>query len=240
MDSADRATDPAVQRWCAWTGVGFLVFAFIGFMLAGLLPPPSPDRSATEVSDAWGSAIAVKKTGILLMLIGSMLLAPFGAGLATRVKQIEGGAGPLTYVIVAATGVNVVTIFFPTFMFAAAAYRPERPVEITQALDDLGWLPFVMNWPSLFLQALAVGVAVLRYESPTFPRWFGFFNLWAAVLFTGGGFAIFFRSGIYAWNGLLTFWITATVLGIWILVVVWQLLACCRDAVLDERVALHE
>jgi hypothetical protein len=43
---------------------------------------------------------------------------------------------------------------------------------ITQALNDLGWLAFVMNWPAATIQCLAIGFAIFgaRDRGPIWPR----------------------------------------------------------------------
>jgi hypothetical protein len=64
---------------------------------------------------------------------------------------------------------------------------------------------------------VAVGVVGLSDKSatPTFPRWFCFLSFWVTVLVIPGGFAVFFKTGPFAWNGLIAFWIPVTVFTIY-------------------------
>jgi hypothetical protein len=62
-----------------------------------------------------------------------------------------------------------------------------------------------------------------RATRPLWPRWVAFYNLWTAFLFTAGGFAIFFRHGAFAWNGLLAYWLAAVTFGAWFLVMAYLL-----------------
>lgn len=55
-------------------------------------------------------------------------------------------------------------------------------------------------------------------EREVLPRWLGFYNLWTAFLTLPGLLLIFFRTGAFAWNGVLVFWVVATVFGGWYLV----------------------
>lgn len=82
----------------------------------------------------------------------------------------------------------VIAIILPVFIFAAASYRPERNPEITQALNDLGWLPFIMNWVPAVIQALAIGFAIFGNAGAkeVFPRWVGYYNLWSGFIFCAG------------------------------------------------------
>jgi hypothetical protein len=39
---------------------------------------------------------------------------------------------------------------------------------------------------------------------------------------------VLFKDGVFAWNGLLPFWIEAVVFGLWLFVMAWQLLTAAR------------
>ena len=67
------------------------------------------------------------------------------------------------------------------------------------------------------LQAVGVGASVLgdRGATPLFPRWFGYASLWAALIFTSGTLCVFFDSGPFAWNGLLSWYVPLGVYVIW-------------------------
>ena len=162
--------------------------------------------------------------GLVLLLAASGLQAPFGALLAIRIRQMDAGRhSPLAYMQLVGTGLAVVAIIMPTFAFAAASYRPERDPQITQALNDLGWLPFVMNWPAATIQCLAIGFAIFGAVHEIWPRWLGYFNVWCGFIFAAGGLVVLFKDGVFAWNGLLAFWMVAVFFGLWFLIMAWQL-----------------
>jgi hypothetical protein len=158
------------------------------------------------------------------LLAASGLQAPFGALIAVRIRQMEGGRySALAYTELVGVGLAVMAIIMPCFFFAAASYRPERDPQITQALNDLGWLPFVMNWPAATIQCLAIGFAILGASRAVWPRWLGYTNVWCAFIFAAGGLVVLFKDGVFAWNGLLAFWIVAVFFGSWFLIMSWQL-----------------
>ncbi len=216
-----------LQKTMAWSGAAFVVLVFTGFLMTGLIPPLAPTKTAGEVAQFWSTNTGLKRCGLVVMLAAAGLQAPFGALVAVRLKYLEGRYSPLTYVQIVATGLAVMAIVLPVFAFAAASYRPERDPQITQALNDLGWLPFVMNWPAATMQSLAIGFAIFGYRGarPVFPRWLGYFNFWCAFLFAAGGLVVLFKTGVFAWNGLLAFWLVAVFFGVYFLVMTWQLLA---------------
>jgi hypothetical protein len=67
------------------------------------------------------------------------------------------------------------------------------------------------------VQALSIAIVGFSDKSatPTFPRWFCFFSIWIAILSIPGGFAVFFQSGPFAWNGIITFWLPIGFFGIY-------------------------
>jgi hypothetical protein len=213
-----------IQKTMAISGVAFVLLLFPAIIMTGLLPPVSPMRNANEIAQFWSTSTGLKRMGLVLLLAASGLQAPFGALLAIRIRQMEGGRySPLAYTQLVGTGLAVVAIIMPTFAFAAASYRPERDPQITQALNDLGWLPFVMNWPAATIQCLAIGFAIFGATHAIWPRWLGYFNIWCAFIFAAGGLVVLFKDGVFAWNGLLAFWMVAVFFGLWFLIMAWQL-----------------
>ncbi len=217
----------SMQKTMAWCGAGFVLLLFPGIIMAGLLPPLAPTKTASEVAEFWSTNTGLKRCGLVVLLAAAGLQVPFGALIAVRIKQLEGRFSPLAYAELIATGLAVMAIILPTFAFAAASYRPERNPEITQALNDLGWLPFIMNWPAATIQSLVIGFAIFGYRGPRpiWPRWVAYYNFWSAFIFAAGGLVVLFKTGVFAWNGLLAFWLVAVFFGVWFLVMTWQLLA---------------
>ena len=44
-----------------------------------------------------------------------------------------------------------------------------------------------------------------------FPRWLGYLNVWAPIVFTPAVMLPFFKHGPFSWNGIFVLWIPATV-----------------------------
>jgi hypothetical protein len=77
-----------------------------------------------------------------------------------------------------------------------------------------------MNGPPAIAQAVSFGTAVLgdKSDRPAFPRWLGFYNFWVAFCFLPACILVYFKTGPFAWNGLLSFWLAATVFGTYFIV----------------------
>lgn len=201
-------------------GFAFVVVLFGGIIVAHMLPPFSPDASAEEVQRWYQEHTGDIRFGMVLMMFGALMTAPWGALLAAHIKRIEGEFSPLTYTYLAATAAGCVAIFMPVMIFSAAAFRPERSAEITQTLNDMAWIPFIMNGPPAITQACVFGAAVLmdKRVRPAFPRWSGYYSFWVAFGFLPACILLYFKSGPFAWNGVLSFWLAATVFGTWFIV----------------------
>jgi hypothetical protein len=158
--------------------------------------------------------------GFALMIFFAYLYAPFFAVLSRQVRRIEGywGAMSVTQILLSVTfpfGFSLCSVFA-----VLAAYRPERDPDVTQALNDIFWFIFVGLVGPLITQVVIVALATFidKREVPSFPRWFGYFNIWYAVLGVPGCAIYLFKTGPLAWNGIFAFWIPLTVFLIWIIV----------------------
>jgi hypothetical protein len=68
-----------------------------------------------------------------------------------------------------------------------------------------------------------------RSPEPVFPRWVGWSNVWLGVLLLPATIVIVFKTGPLAWTGLIGFWISAAVFGVWYLVMTWVVLRAVRQ-----------
>jgi|GEM_PF-212684 len=209
------------QRLCAWSGVVFVILFFIGFGgLAGFVPPPSPNENAAQIAQLFTDHAFRIRAGLVLTSLCSALLLPFFAVISVQLKRIEGAASPLAYVQMTAGALACLEFIFPVMIWQAAAFRPDRSPDAIQLLNDLGWLPFLGIVSTAIVQGIAIGIAILRDARaiPIFPRWSGYFNIWAVSLLAPGGFIVFFKTGPLAWNGVLAWWLVLAAYFSWIVV----------------------
>lgn len=211
------------QLVCVWLTPLCVVILGVGFCaVAGYLPPPRADDTAREITAFYRDNTDAIRLGLLMTFVSLLCWGPLVAVLGQQLLRIEGGK-TLARLQMIAGATAWIFLLFPLLILTAAAFRPERSPEVTQTLHDLGWITLFMPITPFVVQAVAIGVATLqdRASAPVFPRWFGYFNLWCALLFVPGGFLTFFKTGPFAYHGLLVYWVPFGVFAIWMLVLAW-------------------
>src|SRR5205814_10630967 len=83
---------------------------------------------------------------------------------------------------------------------------------------------YIFMWVAVVVIALRASTV----KNSPFPRWYGYFTLWTAVMFEAGAIAFLPRTGPFAWNGLLVFWSPLSLFGAWIAVTAFLLLKAIR------------
>ena len=111
-------------------------------------------------------------------------------------------------------------VFFAvcSMLWIIATFRPELGADTVRVLHDSGWLIFVMVFPAYTLQMICQAIAgfIDHSPNPTWPRWAAYFNLWVGFAGMGGGLAVFFKDGPFAWNGLIGFYLPLGVFVVWL------------------------
>lgn len=209
-----------IQLLCVWAGPVFLVLYALSFLLAGFLPPHAPALSAEQVSAFYDLHRNQTRAGLLLCMIFSMLLFPWYAVISAQMARIERGFPVLALIQFGAGALLIVFFVVCSMMWIVAAWQPDLDPSIVKILHDGSWLVFVMVFPEYCLQLSCIAVVGLmdKRAQPWLPRWACYFNLWVAFTGIGGGLATFFRTGPFAWNGLIGFWLPVIFFTIWLFV----------------------
>lgn len=246
--------NPKIERWSIWSGAPMYVLFAVGFLaFARFMPPPSPGTSAQQLAQIYGSRVNSIRTGAIMVCLGAALLAPYYGALCVQLKRIEGRQSPLTYAQLMLAACFILEFIFPMFIMQGIVYRSDRPLDIVLAMSDVTWLLFVGVVSTGALQFVVIAVAILtdKSESPVFPRWVGYFNIWLTLTFCVGNAIFFVKRGPLAWDGLLSWWTVIVAYGIWLVVMLVMMLKAVsqqeaetsrpeNDFSIERRVALLE
>jgi hypothetical protein len=208
------------QRFCAAGGLIFFGLLGPGWVfIAQFFPPHSPTAGAAEIAAIFRDDSISIRIGFAIALLSTPFYVLFGAAIANQLKRIEGQNEVLGRSQAACAGIAATLFMVAMFIWVAVAYRPDRPDEIVLALSDIAWLILLMTTSPFIVQNITIGIAVLGDKStdPIFPRWYGFFNFWVAILLLPAGVICLFNTGPFAWNGIFGFWLPLIDFTIWIL-----------------------
>lgn len=210
--------NPRLRILGVWSAAAFFVLWLVGFaFFAQWIPPIPPSAPASEVAALFEANSIPIRVGMVLMSFGAVFYLPWTMVLADLIKEIEGESYFLAGTQLAAGVISTMTFFLPAFLWATAAFRPERSPEITQALVDLGWLFFITPIAPFILQYTILAVVIFgdKRTLPAFPRWAGYLQVFVSLSFVPGVMAIFLKTGPLAWNGFLVWWIPFTTFTGW-------------------------
>jgi hypothetical protein len=215
----DFATSRRIQKVCIWAGPAMGVLFVVGFAVAGLFPPPSPNKTADDVAAMIDQHRTAIRVGVVICLASCPLLMPFLASFTIQMKRIEGVRPIMAYTQLALGALATIEFVIPYVFMLASTYRTDQHADVTRALYDLGWFFFLGVISTFVLQLVLFGVAVLidHRAQPIFPRWLGYVNIWLAITFTPASFLVFFKTGPLAWNGVLVWWVPVFAFLLWFL-----------------------
>jgi hypothetical protein len=168
---------------------------------------------------------------MILMQFAGAINCLFVAAISVQLRRIDRDDPTWSYTQLVAGGVGSMVIVVGAMMMTAAVFRPDRGDGLSYLLFDVAWLFLVMPVAPALVQNIAIGMGILsdKRALPLFPRWLGFFNIWVGLLFMPGIMLTFFKAGPFAWNGLLAFWLPATVFFLWYPVMVTMMLRQSND-----------
>ena len=217
-----------MQRIGAWCGTVMLVLYGTCFSgLAGMFPPLSPTASADEIAGYYVDNNTLVRLGVAGCILTAVIALPFLATVVQRIRRVEGQWGMLSLTQLFAATIFVPALLFPFLIMATAAFRPDtRPAEITLALNDVFWLMFIGIVGTIVVQNITLAIAsfVDTGNPPTFPRWYGYFNLWVALLSLPGCVVVVFNDGPLAWHGVFAFYLPGLALTLWMFTTTYVLL----------------
>lgn len=216
-----RGGSRAGERLIYWTWVplvALLVGAFVLF--PGFIPPVSPAASAEEVATFYRQDLSRVRYSMILFNWFGVALIPIVLLIAERMRAMAHRTPVLRYCVIGVAGGAPIVFLTSTVFWLLAAFRPERSPDLTLMTNDLAWITFTCGVPFLVALYLFLALAVLwdAQAQPVFPRWVAWFNVAIAAAVAPAGFSGLTKSGVFAWDGLVSFWVKNVAFLLWIVV----------------------
>ena len=217
----DRRIHIRLRYFGVMCGAMTMILFFGGFAgMARWVPPLDPALTADAVAQHYSDNSVSIRVGMVMVLFGATAYLPWTMVLTEYVRKVEGKSIFRSGLQFAGGVMSQLTFFIPSFLWAVAAYRPERDAMVVQGISDIGWLLFITATPPFMLQysTLAIAIFADKRANPGFPRWAAYLQILIALSFVPASLALFFKAGPFAWNGIFVWWIPLTVFFAWFLV----------------------
>jgi len=202
-----------------WGLVFMAIFAVAWIWLLQMVPPPSPTFSPEAVAAFYTENSFKIKLGAMIASWTSAFMVPFSVVVAIQMARLETGL-PVWSVLALAGGILMsMFLVFPPVIWGVAAFTPERAPEATALLNELANLTLVTTDQFYIFQMIAITYVSLNYPADAntaFPRWLGWFILWVAVAFEVGAIAFMTKTGPFAWDGIIVFWMPFALFFAWV------------------------
>lgn len=202
------------QLLCAHIMWVFIVLVGGAFLVAGWVPPPSPDMSRSEIADIFRDSDNVRVAAAMFFFGSCLFVAPCVA-ITTQMRRIEGPNHTLANLQMVSAAIGVLAIQIPAALWLAISYRDGTAEAVVVTLNDVAWFFLLGAVGSAVMQNLSIGACILGTDGSVYPRWLGYANFWLMTGLMFGVFIPFFKTGPLAWNGVIGFWVVAIAFFAW-------------------------
>ena len=217
----ERSASRVGERIIYWTWVPLLATLIAAFLLfPGFIPPVSPRASAAEVAEFYRQDLPRVRYSMILFNWFGVALIPFVLLIAERMRGMAHRTPVLRYCVIGVAGAAPIAFLTSTVFWLLAAFRPDRSPDLTLLTNDLAWITFTCGVPFLVALFLFLALAIFWDDQPepVFPRWVGWFNVAMALAVVPAAFAGLARSGVFAWDGFVSFWVKNIAFALWVVV----------------------
>ncbi len=209
-----------LDQWiCFWSIPVFYVFFGLVFVcLTRTMPPPSANVSQAGAISFFQSVAGVTNThiGFALLVFSLGFYAMNNALVVVQMKRMEGVSQAMAYAYIVVLSLGALPgCMFIAIVYSVAAMRPDRDPQLVSMLYDMGMLSYVGSLGCFVAQYVVFVIAVLLDKRRIFPKWIAYFSIW--VIFTEilAGPIFAFKTGPFAWDGAISFWLGTVVWVFW-------------------------
>lgn len=225
LQDVERPVSMRFGLWCNWIFVALTAIGWLGIAHFWLPARADLGLEATKVwfteTHQWGVIV-----GCTLFYIAAGILTPGSVAFGIMLARIE-GRWPLWSFTTAVCGVFIsLIVFFNACAWIVSAYRDEFDASVIQAFYDWAWFAFLLGWIYLAIEMIATGVVELmdHRDEPMVPRWLTWLTFAGAATLIFAAGPAFFKSGPFAYHGLLAFYLPVVIWGAYIALTTWYML----------------
>jgi hypothetical protein len=233
----------SAQSISLWLALGFGVVLLVAFVLfPGFFPPMSPEMTAQHLAAFYSRNEAMIRLSMIIFNFCGIMLMPLFMVIVYQMKRMATPTQVLAYCYLSAA-VSGATLFAIADLFwLTAAFRPDRDPQLILLLNDLAWITFTAPVGMIIAQniCLALAIHLDARPRPVFPRWVAPFSVVTALAMAPSACAAIVRTGPFAWNGAVSFWLRIAAYGLFLVVMFFVLRAAIKRQGLEEAAPVEE
>lgn len=226
-------------RLCLWTGPLFMaVFIVFWGVMGHNIPPWNGDLPAATIAEWFRSESNTIRLGMVVAMTTAPLYCVWGLGIGRVMSRVVPKDSLLIDLQVWGAGMTVIPILVTTSFWLAGAYRPDALPDTTlQMLYDMAWLLIDLAYFTTSIQLFAAGAAFLKDNrvQPLVPKWLAWYGIWVGFMFIAECLMPFFKTGPFARDGVLNFWIEFSIWFVWCPSLTLALLGAVRRIEIEEQ-----
>lgn len=226
-------------RLCLWAGPVFMAVFIVCWGIAGHnIPPWNADLPAATIAEWFRTDANVIRSGMVIAMTCAPLYLVWGLGIGRVMTRIVPKDSVLIDLQVWGAGLTVIPVLVSTSFWLTGAFRPDAlPDNILQMLYDMAWLLIDLAYFTTSIQLFAAGAAFLKdaRRDPLVPKWLAWYGIWVGFMFIAECLMPFFKSGAFARDGILNFWIEFMIWFVWCPALTLRLLGAVRRIEAEER-----
>lgn len=206
-------------RLCILAGPTFMgVFIVFWGIMGHNIPPWNADLPASTIANWFRTEANTIRTGMVVSMTTAPLYCVWGLGIARVMSRVVPKDSLLIDLQVWGAGLTVIPVLVTTSFWLTGAYRPDGlPDYALQMLYDMAWLLIDLAYFTTSIQLFAVGVAFLKDKRAQMlvPKFVSWWAIWVGFMFIAECLMPFFKSGPFARDGMLNFWIEFLIWFVW-------------------------
>lgn len=201
---------------CFWIlPVFYCVYGVMFVPLARLMPPPGPGNSVEQILAFFHAHSLGIQIGFGMAMIIMGFVGVTNGLVVYQIKRMSVHS-VLAYAYLGSLAVGAIPgSLFASITFLTAVFRPDRDPQIIALLYDVALLSFVGSLGCFSTSYLVFAVAVLLDTNGIFPKWMAYVAIWQIVTEIVAAPVWVFRSGPFAWNGSISFWMGVVIFVYW-------------------------
>jgi hypothetical protein len=209
--------DPKLELWLAWVTiiVFYNIFGIVFFGMTRTQPPPPPWWDHARIAQWFSDHHYGLLIGFGIIFVMGAFAAVANALIAYSMRRMS--VSPIfaySYLIIYSLAA-VPGMLLTCIALVVGAMRPDRDPALLALLYDMGFLSFSGTMGIFLIGSVIWGIAILLDKNRVLPKWFGYFNVcnaWTEVVVAT---CCINKSGPFAWNGVIAFYINMVVFAVY-------------------------